>query len=185
MMSIRVPITATVTPPAVKAPRCAAASHPSASPLTTITPARARSAASCSATASPYGDGRLEPTMATRGPAGGGQAPRVLSAERSGGDIMKSIAQRFQDVPVSDHLRPFQVRGGPGDAPGAVKPACGQSLLLGPALERVPRTGLEPRHLAQPTRLELGVEAALPVELARSGGQDTFLPRGRCLPSRP
>src|SRR6267142_5943746 len=57
---------------------------PSASPLTTITPARARSAASCSATASPYGEGRRDPTIATLGPSGGGQRPRVL---RSAGSI--------------------------------------------------------------------------------------------------
>src|SRR6266851_4190991 len=34
-MSTPVPITATVTPPPINAPRCAAASHPSARPLTT------------------------------------------------------------------------------------------------------------------------------------------------------
>src|SRR6266699_6099168 len=184
MMSIPVPITATVTPPAVKAPRCAAASHPSASPLTTITPARARSAASCSATASPYGEGRREPTMATLGPSGGGQVPRALSVERSGGDVMKSVTQRFQDVPVADGLRAFEIGGGPCHTPGAMKAAGGQTLLLGPAFERAPGSGFEKRHLAQPPWLQLGVEAALPVELATPGGGDTSADCGRSLASR-
>src|SRR5256885_752514 len=77
MTSTPVPITATVTPPALSAPRCAAASMPRARPLTTTTPARPSSSPSCSATASPYGDGLRERTIATRAPSGGGHRPRA------------------------------------------------------------------------------------------------------------
>src|SRR2546421_12949836 len=97
----RVPVTAPVPPPALSAPRCAAASTPSASPLMTPTPARARSRASCSATASPYGEGRREPTIAARGPSGGGHRPRVLSAA-SRSDILEPEAKRFEDVVLVD-----------------------------------------------------------------------------------
>src|SRR5438477_4535618 len=122
--------------------------------------------------------------MATRGPAGGGHLPRAFSAETSSGDIVKSIAERFQDVPVTDRLRPFQIRGRPRYPPCAVKPSRGQSLLLGPALESAPGTGLEQRHLAQSFRFQLGVEAALPIELSRPGRKDAFAHRGRRFASR-
>src|SRR5215472_2835875 len=102
MTSTPVPITATVTPPALSAPRCDAASMPRARPLTTTTPACPSSSASCSATASPYGEGRREPTMATRGPAGGGHLPLVRSVPRSGGDIVQPEAQRLEDVVLLD-----------------------------------------------------------------------------------
>src|SRR5713101_3113432 len=131
-MSTPVPMTATVTPPPTSAPRWAAASQPSARPLTTTTPARARSAASCSATASPYGDGRREPTIATRGPSGGGHLPLALRLLRSGSDVMQSISQRFKDVTVADELGAFEVGRGPGDAPRPVKAARCQTLPLRP-----------------------------------------------------
>src|SRR5213078_2923858 len=99
--STPVPITATVTPPALSAPRCAAASMPSARPLTTTTPARPSSSPSCSATASPYGDGLREPTIATRGPSGGGHRPRARS---SGSDILQPETERLEDVVLLDLL---------------------------------------------------------------------------------
>src|SRR5205823_1671071 len=52
-----------------------------ARPLTITAPASARSWARRSATASPYGVGRRAPTTATRGPWGGGQAPRTRISE--------------------------------------------------------------------------------------------------------
>src|SRR5579864_5522428 len=105
-------MTATVTPPPTRAPRCAAASMPSASPLMTMTPARARSAASCSATASPYGEGRLDPTIAARGPSGGGHLPLARSSASSGRNVLKAVAERFQDVVLADVVRALQVRRG-------------------------------------------------------------------------
>src|ERR1051325_4219906 len=103
MTSTPVPRTATVTPPAFNAPRWAAASMPSARPLITITPARASSRASCSATASPYGEGRREPTIAARGPSGGGHRPLVRSLLRlSGGGILQPETQCFEDVILID-----------------------------------------------------------------------------------
>src|SRR5437660_835281 len=117
-------MTATVIPPPFKAPRCAAASMPSARPLTTTTPTRASSSPSCSATASPYGDGRREPTIATRGPSGGGQRPRVRS---SGSDILQPETERLEDVVLLDLLRPVEVGRGARDPPRAVKAACGHA----------------------------------------------------------
>src|SRR5216683_1088221 len=142
-MSTPVPMTATVTPPPTSAPRWAAASQPSARPLTTTTPARARSAASCSATASPYGDGRREPTIATRGPSGGGHLPLALRLLRSGGDVMQSIPQGFEDMAVGDELRAFEVGRGPRDAPGPVKTTRRQTLPVRPALEGLSRAWLQ------------------------------------------
>src|SRR2546430_9383137 len=107
-------MTATVIPPPFKAPRCAAASMPTARPLTTTTPTRASSSPSCSATASPYGDGRREPTIATRGPSGGGQRPRVRS---SGSDILQPETERLEDVVLLDLLRPVEVGRGARDPP--------------------------------------------------------------------
>src|SRR5712691_12186520 len=173
-MSTPVPMTATVTPPPINAPRCAAASHPSARPLTTTTPARARSAASCSATASPYGDGRRDPTIATRGPSGGGHRPLALRPLRSGGDVMQSIPQRFEDVAVGDELGGFEVGRGPRDTPGPVKAARGQTLPLRPAFEGESRPRLERGQISQPAGPELRVEAALTRELSGSRRQDPF-----------
>ena len=63
------PRTAIVRPPASSAPAWAAASMPSASPLTTATPARARPAASLRVKTTPADVGRREPTIATHGEA--------------------------------------------------------------------------------------------------------------------
>src|SRR5712691_2428624 len=167
-MSTPVPMTATVTPPPINAPRCAAASHPSARPLTTTTPARARSAASCSATASPYGDGRRDPTIATRGPSGGGHRPRALRALMSGGDVTQSISQCLKDVSVGDQIDALEVGRGPRYAPGPVKTARGETLPLRPALEGVSRARIQGGQVSQPARPELGVEAALARQLAGS-----------------
>src|SRR5262245_19478055 len=120
MTSTPVPMTATVAPPPLRAPRCAAASMPRARPLMTTTLARARSRASCSATASPYGEGRREPTIATRGPSGGGHLP-LVRRRGSGGDILEPEAEGFEDVLFLDVVRSGEIRRGPGHAPGAVK----------------------------------------------------------------
>src|SRR5712692_5790053 len=155
-MSTPVPMTATVTPPPANAPRWAAASMPNASPLTTITPARARSAASCSATASPYGEGRRDPTIATRGPSGGGQRPRVRRPTASGCDILEAVAERFEDVALADVLCPIEVGRRAGHPPCAVKPAGGETPLLGPTLEEPARGRLQAGQLPEPRGLELG-----------------------------
>src|SRR5712692_5709427 len=183
-MSTPVPMTATVTPPPTSAPRWAAASQPSARPLTTTTPARARSAASCSATASPYGDGRREPTIATRGPSGGGHLPRVFSVLRSSGDVMQPVTERLEDVAVRDQLGAFEVGCGPRHAPGPMEAAGGQPLLLRPALEGAFRAGLHGGEVAQPARSQLGVEATLAGLLARSCGQHPLPDRERRLAAR-
>src|SRR5205809_8086577 len=104
-------MTATVIPPPFKAPRCAAASMPSARPLTTTTPTRASSSPSCSATASPYGDGRREPTIATRGPSGGGQRPGVRS---SGSRLLQPETEHLEAVELLDLDRHVELgRGAP------------------------------------------------------------------------
>src|SRR5712692_7967948 len=183
-MSTPVPMTATVTPPPTSAPGWAAASQPSARPLTTTTPARARSAASCSATASPYGDGRREPTIATRGPSGGGHLPRVFSVLRSSGDVMPPVTERLEDVAVRDQLGAFEVGCGPRHAPGPMEAAGGQPFLLRPALEGAFRAGLHRGEVAQPAGFELSVETTLPRLLARSRGQHPLPHRQRRLASR-
>src|SRR5690242_18083585 len=156
-MSTPVPMTATVTPLPLSAPRWAAASIPRASPLTMTTPARASSRASCSATASPYGDGRREPTMATLGPSGGGQRPRARSGG-SGGDIVQPEAERLEDVRLFDLWRAVEVGRRPRHPPGAVKAARRHASLRGPALERPPRVRRQACELAQERGFELGVQ---------------------------
>src|SRR5712692_687704 len=133
-MSTPVPMTATVTPPPTSAPRCAAASQPRARPLMTITPAFARSAASCSATASPYGEGRRDPTIATLGPSGGGHLPRACSVEMSGGNVSQPIAQCLENVAVADDLRALEVGRGASDAPGPMEAPRREAFPLRPAL---------------------------------------------------
>src|SRR5438445_11586933 len=81
---------------------------------------------------------------------------------------MQSISQRFQYVSVRDQLCAFQIRSRPRDAPGAVKTARGEALPFRPALESVSRPRLQRREGSQAARPELGVEASLARELARS-----------------
>src|SRR5256714_7753975 len=173
MTSTPVPITATVTPPPLRAPRCAAASMPRASPLMTTPPARAGSRRSCSATASPYGEGRREPTIATRGPSGGGHLPRALRWG-SGGDILEPEAERLEDVVLFDFGRAVEVGCRAGHTPGAMEATRRESALGGPALERPARSQRERGQLAEACRLELRVEAALAVGLAEACGEDAL-----------
>src|SRR4029077_45366 len=182
-MSTPVPMTATVTPPPTSAPRCAAASQPSARPLTTTTPARARSPPSCSATASPYGEGRRDQTIATRGPSGGGHRPRAFSVLRSSGNVMQPVAERFEDVAVRDELRALEVGRGPCNPPGPVEATSGEPFLLRPALEGAFRSGLHRRNVAQLAWFQLSVEATLPSLLAGSRRQHPLPDRmGRLTP---
>ncbi len=73
------PNTAMLRPPTRSAPRCAAVSMPRARPLTMVTPRAARSAASVSATSSPYGVARRDPTTATASASSSTSAPRTWS----------------------------------------------------------------------------------------------------------
>src|SRR5713101_969773 len=57
---------------------------PRASPLTIVTPRAAKSAASDSATSTPYGVGRREPTMAIASASSGSSEPRTWSAGGEG-----------------------------------------------------------------------------------------------------
>ena len=77
-----VPITAIVDarPAAFSAPRCAAPSIPSASPLTTLTPEDANASANSSAVCSPPGDALRLPTIASAG-----------SFSRAGSPLQNSI----------------------------------------------------------------------------------------------
>src|SRR5947209_1472077 len=178
-------MTATVIPPPVKAPRCAAASMPSARPLMTTTPARASSSPSCSATASPYGDGRREPTIATRGPSGGGQRPFVLSAGRlSGGDIVQPETERFEDVALLDLCRAVHVRGRPCDAPGAMESPRGQAALRGPAFEASASSLAQRSEAAQRARFELRVEHRLALVLPPSRRDHSLAHPRRLLAAR-
>src|SRR6266566_4582195 len=162
MTSTPVPSTATVTPPAFSEPRCAAASMPRARPLMTMTPARASSSASCSATASPYGDGRREPTIAARGPSGGGHLPFVLS---SGRGILEPETEGLEHMLLADLVGCGQVGRRARHAPRAMEPACAEATLRRPPLEGSSRGGRQRRQLAQPRRLQLRVETSLPLEL--------------------
>src|SRR5882672_8857950 len=157
---------------------------PSASPLTTITPARARSAASCSATASPYGEGRRDPTIATLGPSGGGQRPRVRRSSASGCDILEPIPERLENVPLADLLGAIEVGRGPGHPPGSMKSASGETPLLRPALQDPARGCLQPGQLSQSRGLELGVEAALASQLPRAGCDHALAHRRRAFAGR-
>src|ERR1700682_6846242 len=130
--------------------------------------------------------------MATRGPAGGGRRPRVLSSgaphpspspSRGWGlrcDILKPIAERLEDVPLADLVRAIEVGRRAGDAPGAMKPAGGESALLSPALEGSPRSRLECRQLPQAGRPEQRVEAGPSGDLPGAWGHHALAPpRGR------
>src|ERR1700682_2933362 len=117
---------------------------PRARPLITITPARERTPASGSATASPSGGGSREPTMAARGPSGGAHRPRV---RRSGCDILEPVAQGLEDVAFADLLGAVEVGRGTGDSPGPVEAACAEPALFRPAFERPPRRRLQPGQL--------------------------------------
>src|SRR5881296_1787528 len=163
-------MTATVTPPALSAPRCAAASMPKASPLMTTTPALASSRPSCSATASPYGEGRREPTIAARGPSGGGHRPRTLSSGRLGCDILQAEAERFQDVVLVDTLRAVEVGRGARHTPGPVEGARRHAPLRRPSFERPSGSRSKRRQVAQARGFQLSVQTALPRELALAGG---------------
>src|SRR2546430_2861970 len=153
---------ATVIPPPFKAPRCAAASMPTARPLTTTTPTRASSSPSCSATASPYGEGRREPTIATRGPSGGGHRPRVLS---SGSDILQPETERLEDVVFCDLFRAVEVGRGARHPPRPMEASRRHAALRRPTLERAARWRRKAGQLAEACRLELRVERPLPVQL--------------------
>src|SRR5438093_2760403 len=170
MTSTPVPSTARVTPPASRAPRWAAASTPRARPLTTTTPAWARSAASRSATASPYGVGRRAPTIATRGPGGGGQAPRARRSVSGGVGILEPVAEGFHDVPLLEVGGPFQVADRPGHPPGAVEATRGEAAQRRPALQRAAGRRREGGVAPELGRLERRVQAALAVELPAAGG---------------
>src|SRR5258708_3709280 len=177
-MSTPVPITATVIPPPLMQPRWAAESMPIASPLTTITPARASSVASCSPTASPYGDGRREPTIATRGPSGGGHWPRERRVA-SGCDIVQAKAERLEDVVFFDVPRAVEVGRGPRDPPGAVKAARGQATLLSPARNRLTGRRCKAGQLTEAPGFELGVQASLAFHLPAPCSQHPLAHDGR------
>src|SRR5882762_9724839 len=110
--------------------------------------------------------------MATRGPSGGGQRPRVRIAGSSGGDILQPVAERLEDVTLADVLDAFEVGRSPGYPPGPMESPSREASLLRPALEDPARAWLEPCHLSEPRRLELGVEAALASQLPGAGGDD-------------
>src|SRR5712692_1656965 len=116
--------------------------------------------------------------MATRGPSGSGHRPRARS---SGGDILQAEAERFEDVTLFDLIRPVEVGGGSRDAPGPVKTARRHAPLRRPALEGAARDGRKSGELTESRRLELRVEAALPVKLAKPRRDDTAPDGGRRL----
>ena len=76
MTSGPLPITAIVRPPASRAALWTMASTPLASPLTTVTPERARSKAIWYATCRPYAVGFRVPTTATDRSSSGRISPR-------------------------------------------------------------------------------------------------------------
>src|SRR5437879_4921997 len=130
MTSTPVPITATVTPPPLTAPRCAAASIPSARPLTTMTPARAPSRPTCSPTAPPLG---VEAALTFLLQAPGGDHPLPHRRRRLASGFRRE--QLELDAP-DRHLEvdPVQERAGqpaligvdrPGRAPAAAHPVAG------------------------------------------------------------
>src|SRR5258708_23498429 len=180
-MSTPVPSTATVAPSPSSAPSWAAASTPSARPLTTTPPALARSVARRSATASPYGVGRRDPTMATRGPGGGGQVPR---ARRSGCAFDKAVSQRLHDVPFADGSAGVQAGQRARDPPGTVVDTGAEASARRPAVERRPGLRDQRGPPAELRRAQGAVEAALPLALHLAGGQDPCPDRGGGLSAR-
>src|SRR5262249_7294316 len=87
-------------------------------------------------------------------------------APASGGDILEAEAKGFEYVLLLDFSRAVEVGGRARDAPGAMEASRRKAALGGPALERAPRGGSETGELAKSRRFELGVEAALAVQLA-------------------
>src|SRR5947207_5819022 len=90
MTSIPDPRTPTVRPPALSAPRCAAASTPRARPLTMVSPAAARSPASRSATLSAYGEAARAPTIATPGVLRTPALPRIQRTNGGSGIVVSA-----------------------------------------------------------------------------------------------
>ena len=98
----------------------------------TMTPARASSNAISSATASPYGDGRREPTIAARGPSGGGHVPLVLS---SGGGILEPEAEGLEHMLLVYLVGRGQVGRRARHSPRAMEAARAEATLRRPPLE--------------------------------------------------
>ena len=87
---------------------------------------------------------------------------------------MKPISERLEDVGLGDLVGAFEVRSGSGHAPRPVEPASRQASLLSPALQSSSRNSIQACQLAQPRRLQLGVEAALPFQLNASRANHAF-----------
>src|SRR5882724_26029 len=126
-----VPNTATVRPPAARAPRWAAASMPAARPLTTVTPASASRRASSAAMRRPYSLARRAPTIAIAGSSGPPRLPRTAST--SGGWAMwrsaGGYAPSLQATSVAPALASFSVsaRARPAAVPSEATAAGGTS----------------------------------------------------------
>src|ERR1700674_969951 len=84
---------------------------------------------------------------------------------------MKSVAQRFEDVALGNTVSPLEVGCRARHAPGSVKAAGGEAALLRPALQRLSRTGIQDGQLAESCGVQLGVEAALALQLTEASGQ--------------
>ena len=88
---------------------------------------------------------------------------------------MEPETESLEDVPLLYLVGTVEVGRGEGDPPGAVIAAGRHASIDRPALEREPAGRREARQPAEPGGLELGVEAALPGQLA-AAGSDNALP---------
>ena len=75
--------------------------------------------------------------------------------------VQEPVAERFQQVGLTDRRGSVEVGRGAGYPPGTVEGAGGETTLLGPPLQQ-PAPGAERGVPTEAGGLELGVEAALP-----------------------
>src|SRR5580765_5908541 len=130
MTSAPEPSTATVTPPAESAPRCAAESTPRARPLTITRPDAARSAASRSATASPYGDAARDPTIATLGALSTPGQPRVHNTGGESAIVVSAMgyAGALHGIVAIDPASARQIASAASERTSAAFPAASRGL---------------------------------------------------------
>src|SRR4029450_7892696 len=96
---------ASVSPPPGAPPGGPAESTPRASPLTTLKPRAATSAARRPATSSAYGDAAREPTMATAGRSNAASDPRVQMA--GGGSMIAESGGGYPGSLQTSDVRPL------------------------------------------------------------------------------
>ena len=111
------PRTATVDPPASRAPRCASPSTPRASPLSTTRPAEASSRPSSRATCAPYDEQARAPTIATAGRRSSSAPPPPRRNSPGGGSWSSRRSSRIVVSTATHEAQAALVRATRGTAP--------------------------------------------------------------------